>query len=108
MSGEWDTEQLEERMPARLFYEWQAYNRLSPIGAWRGDWQAAMVAAVIANSRRGKNGRKYRVNDFMPGWNKMGKQTTQTPKEFYESLKRHLGLNGTTRPSNADSQAQNG
>lgn len=107
MVGEWDTEKLADSMPSRIFYEWQAYNRLSPIGAWRGDWQAAMIAAVIANSRRGKNGRRYRVNDFMPKWAKPTTKT-QTPQEFYQSLKRHLGFYGTTRPGNPDSPAQNG
>lgn len=33
---------------------WIAYDRLSPIGDWRGDVQAAQVSASVFNARGGK------------------------------------------------------
>lgn len=33
---------------------WIAYDRLSPIGDWRGDVQAAQISAAVFNAQRGK------------------------------------------------------
>ena len=33
---------------------WIAYDRLSPIGDWRGDVQAAQISASVFNAQRGK------------------------------------------------------
>jgi hypothetical protein len=67
---EWDVDGMLARMPSRLFAEWQAYDRLDPIGAWRGDLLAGIVAATIANVHRDPKQRRdpYTANDFMPVW----------------------------------------
>lgn len=53
-------------------HRWLAYNRIEPIGYWRGDHQAAVMAAGVSNTliglfaKRGTRGRK--IADFMPDW----------------------------------------
>ena len=43
--------ELERTMTAREFAEWQAYDRLDPIGGYRGDIQAAVVACAMAGGK---------------------------------------------------------
>ena len=43
---------------------WIAYDRLSPIGDWRGDVQAAQVATAAINAQGGKLG----LNDVLLKW----------------------------------------
>lgn len=43
---------------------WIAYDRLSPIGDWRGDVQAAQVATAAINAQGGKFG----LNDVLLKW----------------------------------------
>jgi len=56
---------LESRMTARELGEWMAYDRLEPIGEWRGDVRAGIIAATIANASRSK-GKRAKPADFMP------------------------------------------
>jgi hypothetical protein len=43
---------------------WIAYDRLSPIGDWRGDVQAAQVATATINAQGGK----LSLNDVLLKW----------------------------------------
>lgn len=43
-----------------------AYERLEPFGERRADLRAGIVASTIANAHRGKEGRPYTPQDFMP------------------------------------------
>lgn len=53
-----------ERMPERLFQEWQAYYEIEPFGnTWR---QAARLCMVMQNMTRGKSGKALKEDDFMP------------------------------------------
>lgn len=49
------------------FVDWIAYYELEPFGPERADWNAAMVASVIANANRDqkKRRRPFGVKDFM-------------------------------------------
>lgn len=49
------------------FLDWIAYYELEPFGPERVDWNAAMVASVIANANRDPKKRKkpFTVNDFI-------------------------------------------
>lgn len=40
---------------------WIAYDRISPIGDWRGDAQAAQIAMATLNSQGGK----YEIKDLI-------------------------------------------
>ena len=43
--------ELEQTMSASEFAEWQAYDRLDPIGAYRGDFQSAVIARAMAGGK---------------------------------------------------------
>lgn len=49
------------------FLDWLAYYELEPFGPERADWNAAMVATVMANAHRDakKQKRPFAVKDFM-------------------------------------------
>jgi len=54
--------------------EWEAYDRIDPIGAWRNDYGAAMLASVIFSiarkvyGKKGQSGKELTPLDFMPDW----------------------------------------
>ena len=52
-------------MSSAEFAEWQQYYGLEPFGAWRDNWHAGTVAALIFNANRGKGQRALSVSDFM-------------------------------------------
>lgn len=63
------------------FLDWIAYYELEPFGLERADWNAAMVAATVANANRDPKKRKkaftvkdfiFRIEDKQPGdWQTM-------------------------------------
>lgn len=78
---------LDSRLGSSELTEWIAYENLSgPLGARRGDIQAATIAATIANGNRGK-GRKFKLSDFLIPY---GKQERKSPMELLAMIK---GLN---------------
>lgn len=46
--------ELRQTLTASELKMWIAYDRLSPIGDWRGDVQAAQVATATINAQGGK------------------------------------------------------
>lgn len=46
--------ELRSTITASELKMWIAYDRLSPIGDWRGDVQAAQISASVFNTQRGK------------------------------------------------------
>lgn len=52
-------------MSSRELSEWQAYDRLEPIGDKRGDYQAALVAMVVTSVFGGKSSKAPRLEDFL-------------------------------------------
>ncbi|MGO2461864.1 MAG: phage tail assembly protein T [Ewingella sp.] len=56
--------ELRQTLTASEMKMWIAYDRLSPIGDWRGDVQAAQVATAAINAQGGKLG----LNDVLLKW----------------------------------------
>ncbi|ADW73434.1 hypothetical protein Rahaq_1816 [Rahnella aceris] len=56
--------ELRETLTASELKMWIAYDRLSPIGDWRGDVQAAQVATATINAQGGK----LSLNDVLLKW----------------------------------------
>jgi hypothetical protein len=52
--------------------EWEAYDRLDPIGTWRDDFRMAFLATLMTNLGiriHGKKGSKLvELSEFMPIW----------------------------------------
>lgn len=56
-------DELLRQISSRELSEWIAFASLEPIGDERGDWQAALVASVVAEAARD---RKRRRKPFAP------------------------------------------
>ncbi|MDF1895080.1 DUF4035 domain-containing protein [Rahnella contaminans] len=56
--------ELRQTLTASELKMWIAYDRLSPIGDWRGDFQAAQVATAAINAQGGK----LSINDVLLKW----------------------------------------
>jgi hypothetical protein len=78
--------------------EWEAYDRIDPIGTWREDFRMAYLCSLVTNlviSVHGKKGAKTtNVIDFMPEWGKheedkvieSGKSLAEQIKEVFGSI----------------------
>ncbi|MFA5526554.1 MAG: hypothetical protein WC992_07010 [Acholeplasmataceae bacterium] len=98
-------------MTAVQVAEWEAYNRLEPIGEYRRDYMEGQILAMIQNIAQtvyGKKGKKSTTQpeDFIP-WNKgllprVDKNKVQSPddiKAMFMDLKKNMRqLRGTKEP----------
>lgn len=79
-----------ERLTAYQLAEWEAYDKLDPIGTWRDDYRMAYLASLMNNitiSVHGKKGAKHSLPiDFMPVWD-VQKQTMSPKKQTMEDMK---------------------
>jgi hypothetical protein len=75
--------------------EWEAYDRLDPIGSWREDFRMAFLASLITNltiSTHGKpNAKQTTLEEFMPDWDvtgpkKVKQQTVEEMKKVFEDI----------------------
>lgn len=57
-----------EKLPNKVFLEWQAYSHIDPFGNERLDLIAGIIASTTANVHRGKNDKPFKASDFMPDW----------------------------------------
>jgi hypothetical protein len=48
--------------------EWEAFDRLEPIGPARLEVMLGVLCSLTANAHRGKNSRRYKVGDFIPDY----------------------------------------
>lgn len=77
-------------MTAEQIAEWEAYDRLEPIGGFRQDYRFAQLCCLIvdiAQAMAGKKGRRKKTSpfDFMPWGPKPDKgkaQKARTPEEI--------------------------
>jgi hypothetical protein len=78
--------------------EWEAYDRLDPIGTWRDDFRMAYLSSLITNltiSVHGKKGAKTtNPIDFLPDWGEQRTTTTDVKQEegsLAEQIKKVFG-----------------
>jgi hypothetical protein len=71
--------------------EWEAFDRIDPIGSWRDDFRVAFLSSLINNLVIAVHGKKgtamTRPIDFMPDWdlskiNEPKKQTVEEMKQI--------------------------
>ena len=55
-----------ERLSSHELVEWEIYSQHEPFGEERADLRAGIIAAVIANTNRGKDQKAFSPTDFMP------------------------------------------
>jgi hypothetical protein len=65
-----------------------AYYQLEPWGEDQADRRAAVIASTMANIHRGKNKRPYRIEDFMPKFDR----PKQTWKDIKDRFTRAFGI----------------
>jgi hypothetical protein len=72
--------------------EWEAYDRIDPIGTWRDDFRMAFMSSLVTNlviSVHGKKNAKHtNVMDFMPKWDDSG--VKEVKKQSAEDIKKAL------------------
>lgn len=96
---------LRELTSAQLS-EWQAYDRLDPIGTWRDDLRIASLESLITNIARSvyhdpKKGKLEHVSpeDFMMKWGETEAQKpepkVQSPEEMAQALRSIATVMGT-------------
>jgi hypothetical protein len=54
-------------IPFKLLLEWEAYDKLEPIGGLRGDWQSAAICRMLMDIAAAKTGsrKRFRTQDFL-------------------------------------------
>ena len=73
--------------------EWEAYDRLDPIGKWRDDFRGAKLEALIINivqalfPKKGTKAKTFNPIDFMPNWSGEEKKPE---KQSIEEMKKVL------------------
>jgi hypothetical protein len=76
-------------LTSRQLSEWEAYDRLDPIGTWRDDFRMAYLAAQMTNltiAVHGKKGAKQvSTIDFMPNWDE--EKIIEPKKQSVEEMK---------------------
>ncbi|MEU5950654.1 DUF4035 domain-containing protein [Micromonospora sp. NPDC047465] len=90
--------ELLARIDARELSAWMAYERVTgPLGPERADMHAAIIASTIANANRGKHGRRFTPEDFLPRWDQRGaaapagEQTGEDHLRLIRSLNKAMG-----------------
>jgi hypothetical protein len=76
------------------FLTWQAFDRMSPIGDQRGDWQAASICSAIFNAMaiRARSDKRFATSDFLleftdEGLKKKQEDTTPAPSQDWQRMK---------------------
>jgi hypothetical protein len=84
-------------MSSRELTEWMAYEQLTgPLDGRRGDVQASLIAATIANSQRGKGQAPKPLKQFMLVWDKAPRK--MTPEEMWQAaMQANTAMGGTVR-----------
>lgn len=80
--------------------EWMVYYELEPFGEERDDLRMGIISSTIANVNRGKGGKVYKPEDFMPKFDKP-KQTWKEQLRVVELL--NIAFKGEDRRVKHDS-----
>jgi len=75
-------------LTATQLREWEAYDRLDPVGSWREDYRLAFLSSLMVNiaiQQNGKKGTKLTdVKDFLLIWDEelQREMNEQSPEEI--------------------------
>jgi hypothetical protein len=98
--------ELLARIDAVELTEWQAFERLNgPLGGERDDLHAALIAATVVNALSGKKGRRAKVADFLPKWDRGAEPDPNELLAKAEAINRAMGggdLGYDHHPHNSD------
>ena len=83
-----------DQLTSRQISEWEAYDRIDPIGSWRDDFRIAKVESLITNivqqlyAKKGSKPVTTTVVDFMPDWD--NSRDTEPKKQSVDEMKNIL------------------
>jgi hypothetical protein len=85
-----------DKLTSKQLSEWEAYDRLDPIGTWREDFRMAYLSSLITNlviSVHGKSGAKTTSPiDFLPDWDEQRSEVMiESDKALPEQIKDIFG-----------------
>lgn len=88
----WPVPLLEQILTGRDIAEAMAYDKIEPYGDRRADFRNGILASLIANVNRPKNGKVFAPVDFMP---EFGKKETPQDNAVVQQIK-EIFKNGNT------------
>lgn len=85
---------LQDNLTAKQISEWEAFNRLEPIGEWRQDYRMAFIASIMINIARAMSGAKgvkmTTPADYMPVWYTDPNEPDEPMQQSLEDMKKVL------------------
>jgi len=86
-------DKLQKELTSTQISEWEAYDKIDPIGEWRADYRMSVLASLVMNiaiKTHGKRGTKTtEFMDFFPIWDeeqRKQKEKGQTIAEMKNAL----------------------
>ena len=82
-----------DQLTSAQLSEWEAYDRLDPIGKWRDEYSFAVLDSLIINivgrlyAKKGHTPKEFSPMDFMPNWS--GEKKVEK-KQSVEEMKQAL------------------
>jgi len=83
-------------LSSRQISEWEAYDRLDPIGSWREDFRFAQLMSLLVNivtrifAPKGHTPKNVSPLDFMPQWGDFADFKIEKPQQSVEEMKQIL------------------
>lgn len=84
--------EMEARMSAREFIEWQIYSNLEPFGQQREDFRAGQICAVTANVMGAGKKKQLTATDFIPLFTSEKTTTELADDEFSPAQEAQIAL----------------
>lgn len=78
-----------EDMPAETYWRWLEFDELEPFGAQRDDVRSAILGASVCNMLKGKRGRAFKLDDFMPDFRR---KKAQTPDQMHAVMQQFAAM----------------
>jgi len=82
---------LLDQLTSAQLSEWEAYDRLDPVGSWRSDFMVAKLMSLIENIARtlygGEGVKMTTPKDYMPEWGMKPEKTAGKEKQSMEEMK---------------------
>lgn len=103
---------LLDKLTINQLLEWEAYDKIDPIGKWREDFHMSYLATLITNIARAVHAKKgtqmTEIEDHMPAWGvseedkPVKKQTVTEMKEILLGIAREQNLKDKREKMNLD------
>ena len=95
-----------EQLTSYEISEWEAFDRIEPIGIWKDDYRLAYLSSLLTNltiSTHGKKGAKFTNSiDFMIDWDVTKEKDIEAPRQSVEDMKAILqGIAKSVNKNNA-------